>query len=88
MVFLYKPQFECGKDIAKKYKGIIKNKEIHKKLLENFEVFIKLLGFSINNITYSPIKCGDGNIEYLIYFINKDKIKYDIKKVVDSAFNN
>ena len=29
------------------------------------------MGFYINNLTYSPIKGGDGNIEYLVYLSNK-----------------
>ena len=84
MVLLFKPQFECGMEVAKKYKGIIKNKEIHSKLLKNFENFAKLLGFSINNIIISPIKGGDGNIEYLLRF-GGEKIEFDIDNVVNSV---
>ena len=83
MVLLFKPQFECGPEIAKKYKGIIKNKEIHKKILKNFENFVKLLGFSLNNIIVSPIKGGDGNVEYLLHF-GGEKCDYDIEKLVQS----
>lgn len=82
MVLLFKPQFECGMEIAKKYKGIIKNKEIHAKLLKNFEIYAKLLGFSINNIAISPIKGGDGNVEYLLYF-GGEKKEFDIDKLVE-----
>lgn len=85
MVLLFKPQFECGMEVAKKYKGIIKNKEIHSKLLKNFENFAKLLGFSINNIIISPIKGGDGNIEYLLRF-GGEKVEFDIDNVVNSAY--
>lgn len=85
MVLLFKPQFECGMEVAKKYKGIIKNKEIHGKLLKNFENFAKLLGFSINNIIISPIKGGDGNIEYLLRF-GGEKVEFDIDNVVNSAY--
>lgn len=87
MMFLFKPQFECGREIAKKYKGIIKNSEIHVKLLENFVNFVKLLGFSLSNIDFSPIKGGDGNIEYLIYFNGEDKV-FNIKDIVFNAFKN
>lgn len=83
MVLLFKPQFECGMEIAKKYKGIIKNKEIHKKILKNFENFVKLLGFSLNNIIVSPIKGGDGNVEYLLHF-GGEKSDYDFDKLVES----
>lgn len=84
-MFLFKPQFECGKEIAKKYKGIIKNKEIHIKLLNEFLEYCKHINFEICNITSSPIKGGDGNIEYLIYF-NDQKQNFDIKTLVENAF--
>lgn len=83
MILLFKPQFECGKEIAKKYKGVIKNKEIHKKILKNFGNFVKLLGFSLNNIIVSPIKGGDGNIEYLLHF-GGEKVEFNIDELVDS----
>ena len=83
MVLLFKPQFECGMETARKYRGIIKNKEIHTKILKNFESFVKLLGFSLNNIIVSPIKGGDGNVEYLLHF-GGEKCDYDIEKLVNS----
>lgn len=84
---LFKPQFECGKDIAKKYKGIIKNKDIHIKILNNFVNFVENLGNFISDIDFSPIKGGDGNIEYLIYFNENTTKNYNIEEVIDRAFS-
>lgn len=86
MMFLFKPQFECGIEIAKKYRGIINNKEIHYKILENFIEFAKLNNINISDLTFSPIRGGDGNIEYLIYFNSSVNKKINIKKVIDCAF--
>ena len=88
MMFLFKPQFECGPVVAKKYKGLIKNKDIHKNLLTNFEKFANLLGFSFSGLAPSPIKGGDGNIEYLIYFSKDKHYKFNIDSVVDGAFSD
>ena len=63
VVSLIKPQFECGKDIAKKYKGIIKNKAIHKEIVAKVISYWKDNLFNIKGLTISPIKGGDGNIE-------------------------
>ena len=38
-VCLIKPQFECGKQIATKYGGIIKSKTVHKDVLNNVKKF-------------------------------------------------
>lgn len=90
LVCLIKPQFECGKDIATKYKGVILNKSIHVEIINSLKEYFNRLGFYIKNLTYSPIKGGDGNIEYLVYLSNKiDKnSNIDILRVVNRVFNN
>lgn len=88
MICLIKPQFECGKDIATKYKGIILNKEVHIEIINNMINYFNKNGFYVKGIDYSPIKGGDGNIEYITYITNKDKnnIKIDVKRLVKEAF--
>lgn len=86
MCLLFKPQFECGKEIAKKYRGIIKNKAIHKKLLKEFCEQLEILGYTLSNLTFSPIKGGSGNIEYLLHINATTKVNFDIDKIVDNAF--
>lgn len=90
VISLIKPQFECGKDIARKYKGVILNKNIHKEVIKNLVARINSLGFFLKDITFSPIKGGDGNIEYLAYFTNKINQNGDIciSKTVDDAFKS
>ena len=87
-VFLIKPQFECGKDIANKYKGIILNKQIHEAIIKDLFKYFNSLGFFVKNLTFSPIYGGDGNIEYLVYLSNKinDNIKINIEKVIQDGF--
>ena len=85
LVFLIKPQFECGKEIADTYKGIILNKEIHINILKDVISYFKDKGYYLTNLIYSPIHGGDGNIEYLSYFTNKEN-EINIKKVVEEAF--
>ena len=83
---LFKPQFECGKDLAKKYRGVIKDKAVHKRLLREFKQEIEVWGYSISNLTYSPIKGGSGNIEYLVHLNGQNKELIDIDKIVDEGF--
>ena len=89
MVCLIKPQFECGKEIATKYKGVILNKKIHIDIINDLINYFNEKGLYLKNITYSPITGGDGNIEYLVFISNKENknIIYDIYKLVDAAFN-
>ena len=85
LVFLIKPQFECGKEMADKYKGIILNKEIHINILKDVISYFKNEGYFLTNLTNSPIHGGDGNIEYLAYFTNIEN-NININKIVNEAF--
>lgn len=90
IICLIKPQFEAGKAIATKYKGIILNKEIHVSIINDLIDYFNSLGFYIKDLTFSPITGGDGNIEYLAYVSNKVKEnkRLDVKKIVNNAFKN
>ncbi len=87
MVILFKPQFECGIQIAKKYRGVIKDKAIHVNLLKEFIIFLHSMGIRISNLTYSPIKGKGGNIEYLFHLNGKDDVNVDVLKITEEAFS-
>lgn len=88
-ICLIKPQFECGKEIAQKYKGIVLDKDLHEKIITDILSYLNSNGFAIKGIDVSPIKGGDGNIEYLCYSTNKngEDIGFDIHKLVEMAFS-
>lgn len=79
-VILIKPQFEAGKQYLNK-NGIVKDKKIHVKVLNDIIKNIHELGFEILNIDYSPIKGAVGNIEYLVYIEKNERHKNDIIKL-------
>lgn len=89
MICLIKPQFECGKQIATKYGGVIKSKTVHKDVLNKVVKFFNKNNFFLLGLDFSPIKGGDGNVEYISHFSNKtDKnINVDIDKIVNIAFS-
>lgn len=70
IVCLIKPQFECGKEIADKFKGVIVDKKVHKEVIDKVVNAFENIGFNCIGVTDSPIKGGDGNIEYLAYLKN------------------
>lgn len=75
-VVLVKPQFEAGKEAAKKGKGIIKSKKVHKNVLRNVISYGQSNNLCVISGTSSPIKGKDGNIEYLLYF-KKNEAEFD-----------
>ncbi len=69
-VCLVKPQFEAGKEKVGK-KGVVRDSQVHKEVIENVIGYAHENGFSVKELTYSPIKGPEGNIEFLIV-INKN----------------
>ena len=70
---LVKPQFEAGKEKVGK-KGVVRDSEVHKEVIENVIGYANEFGFYVHNLTFSPIKGPEGNIEFLI-IISKDSEK-------------
>ena len=67
---LIKPQFEAGKGKVGK-KGVVREPEIHQEVLETFIQNAHESGFHVYDLTFSPIKGPEGNIEFLGY-LGKD----------------
>ena len=88
IVCLVKPQFECGKDNADKYRGVVLNKEIHNEVINNIVKSFNKIGFYARGLTDSPIRGGSGNIEYLLY-LTKDSASNNIEiiKTIKTAFS-
>lgn len=69
-VCLIKPQFEAGRGKVGK-KGVVRDKAVHREVIEKIIGFALGEGFSVKGLTFSPVKGPEGNIEYLIY-LQKD----------------
>lgn len=66
VVCLIKPQFEAGKDKVGK-KGVVRDKKVHLEVVRNVITYAITIGFKVLNLSFSPIKGPEGNIEYLLY---------------------
>lgn len=91
IVCLIKPQFEAGREKVGK-KGVVRDKTVHKEVIEMVIAFAKSIHFEILNLDFSPIKGPEGNIEYLLYLQKKEDVFTDesdnlalIEKVVNQA---
>jgi len=86
VVCLVKPQFEAGKEKVGK-KGVVRDPAVHLEVLEHFVEHAKESGFTVLDITYSPIRGPEGNIEYLGYlgFGTGEEQIPDLKALVDAS---
>ena len=64
VVCLIKPQFEAGKEKVGK-KGVVRELSTHVEVLEQFLSSAEGIGFTVVDLTYSPVKGPEGNIEFL-----------------------
>ncbi|CAK1237052.1 Predicted rRNA methylase YqxC [Fructobacillus tropaeoli] len=85
---LIKPQFEAGREAVGKH-GIIKDPAVHRQVLAATLPMMVENGFTVAGLTYSPIKGGQGNIEFLAWLKRSDEAQIDpsvtIDEVVDAA---
>lgn len=86
-VMLIKPQFEAGRKAVGK-RGIVRDKKEHIKVLTDIDEFAASLGFFSEAYTYSPIRGGSGNIEYLVKLVKarRTPVIHNFQELVGEAF--
>ncbi|MBR1811880.1 MAG: TlyA family RNA methyltransferase [Clostridia bacterium] len=65
-VCLVKPQFEAGRESVGK-RGIVRNPRVHERVLRDVIDRARGQGLYPVGLDFSPIKGGDGNVEYLLF---------------------
>ncbi len=65
IVALIKPQFEAGREKVGK-KGVVKEPSVHEEVIQKVIGFCRQESLVPRNLTYSPVKGPEGNIEYLL----------------------
>jgi 23S rRNA (cytidine1920-2'-O)/16S rRNA (cytidine1409-2'-O)-methyltransferase len=84
VVCLIKPQFEAGREQVGK-KGVVRDSKVHQEVIEKVVNFSRELGFKIKNLSFSPIKGPEGNIEFLLYLSKIEENEINVEAVVDSS---
>lgn len=89
IVALIKPQFEAGRSALGKH-GVVKDPMIHRQVLTDLCTFFADEQLSVQHLDFSPIRGGEGNIEFLTVLVythtyTVDFTPPDIRAVVESA---
>lgn len=71
VVALIKPQFEAGKEKVGK-KGVVRDPKVHLEVIHKVIDTARDMEFVTKELTFSPVKGPEGNIEYLVW-LTKDK---------------
>lgn len=93
-VCLIKPQFEAGRDKVGK-KGIVRDRKVHEEVINKIINFAIKTGFNVLNLDFSPIKGGEGNIEFLLHIqkpLNEQELEISkdvsVENTLNSAYSN
>ena len=85
IVMLVKPQFECG-GVGISKNGVVKDKKVHSAIIKDVIRSYQEAGFNICGLDYSPIRGGEGNIEFLLYISRDGKNTVpDVNEIVENA---
>jgi 23S rRNA (cytidine1920-2'-O)/16S rRNA (cytidine1409-2'-O)-methyltransferase len=69
LVLLVKPQFEAGRDVASKGRGVIRDLEVRADTLVGVAAHLRGLGATIMGAMVSPLRGADGNVEFLLHAV-------------------
>lgn len=67
VVALIKPQFEAGREKVGKL-GVVREPAVHVEVLHKVLNMAAEIGYSLKDLTFSPITGGEGNIEFLAHW--------------------
>lgn len=83
---LIKPQFEAGKDKVGK-KGVVRDPNVHREVLQGFLDTAAEIGFTVKNLTFSPVKGPEGNIEFLGHLSKAagERFAPDLQSIISHA---
>lgn len=89
IVMLIKPQFEAGRKDTAKGAGVIRDSNIHRKILVETLDFAVLNGFRFEGLIISPLKGPKGNIEFLAHLtVGTDEHIGKIEEAINALISN
>lgn len=66
LLALVKPQFEAGRELVSKGRGVIRDAAVHEAVCNTLVKFTEELGFEVLGVTASPILGPKGNREFIL----------------------
>jgi len=85
IICLVKPQFEAGRKEATRGAGVIRDRQIHRRILFELISFASQKEFRINGLIRSPILGPKGNEEYLLCLSQGVSGNPRISELIDQA---
>jgi 23S rRNA (cytidine1920-2'-O)/16S rRNA (cytidine1409-2'-O)-methyltransferase len=86
VIALIKPQFEAGRKVTARNKGVIRDPEVHKAVLTDVLTFAQGQGFGVRGLIRSPLLGPKGNVEFLTWLgVNTQGDEEELSLLVERA---
>ena len=67
LVVLIKPQFEAGRQVVSKGRGVVRDPEVWGQVIEGVATALEANGAAMMGVMVSPLRGADGNVEFLAH---------------------
>ena len=84
-VVLIKPQFEAGREDAKRGKGVIRDVQVHLHVLRDVLAFAASQGMGARGLLRSPLVGPKGNVEFLAWLMPGEGDREGLSALIESA---
>lgn len=87
VILLIKPQFEAGQQETSRGRGVIREPEVHQRILYEVLEFAQTRNYQVSGLTKSPITGPKGNAEFLAWLHYPQKKETDLRSIIDPLFS-
>jgi 23S rRNA (cytidine1920-2'-O)/16S rRNA (cytidine1409-2'-O)-methyltransferase len=67
LLALVKPQFEAGRELARKHRGVIRDEDTRRTIIERVQAQLTAQGFELLGACDSPLPGPKGNLEHFVW---------------------
>jgi 23S rRNA (cytidine1920-2'-O)/16S rRNA (cytidine1409-2'-O)-methyltransferase len=88
LIALIKPQFEAGKQEVGKGKGVIRDEQIHRRVLAEILEFVEEQGLGVRGLLRSPVLGPKGNVEFLVWAERGKEFEQTVENMINEVFRS
>ena len=85
IITLIKPQFEAGRVDVARGKGVVRDPEIHQRVIWDITGYARDLGLTVRGLVRSPLLGPKGNTEFLAWF-DRSGQEIDLESAIKQLF--
>jgi 23S rRNA (cytidine1920-2'-O)/16S rRNA (cytidine1409-2'-O)-methyltransferase len=86
VIALIKPQFEAGKALVGRGKGVIRDPQVHRQIVSDVLAFAQSIGYGLMGLIRSPILGPKGNVEFLACFSPSNLTGPTVQELLQACF--